>query len=172
MQIVLPIGARMARHPLRVFAVMLLAFGLFCVGLNAQAQVATARGKASVPYEGSVFGSKASPEIKERALRDAQVKAVEFYYAEAGEAESANFDAIRERVGANLDKFILDTTVLDEQDQTDKRVYTVTVRTSINVAKLRKNKEQLVTKYNCKTVRFQVYVKEGKAALKATPVKD
>jgi hypothetical protein len=40
------------------------------------------------------------------------------------------------------------------------------------VTKLRKNKEQLVQKYACKSVRFQVYVKEGKAALKATPVKD
>ncbi|ADO73698.1 MXAN_5187 family protein [Stigmatella aurantiaca] len=40
------------------------------------------------------------------------------------------------------------------------------------VQKLRKNKEQLVQKYACRTVRFQVYVKEGKAALKATPVKD
>lgn len=39
-------------------------------------------------------------------------------------------------------------------------------------AKLLKNKEQLVTKYQCRTVRFQVYVKDGKAALKATPVKD
>jgi hypothetical protein len=39
-------------------------------------------------------------------------------------------------------------------------------------AKLLKNKEQLVQKYQCRTVRFQVYVKEGKAALKATPVKD
>ncbi|MBL8918601.1 MAG: hypothetical protein JNJ54_07040 [Myxococcaceae bacterium] len=39
-------------------------------------------------------------------------------------------------------------------------------------AKLLKNKEQLVQKYNCKSVRFQVYVKDGKAALKATPVKD
>jgi hypothetical protein len=38
--------------------------------------------------------------------------------------------------------------------------------------KLLKNKDQLVTKYQCRTVRFQVYVKEGKAALKATPVKD
>lgn len=37
-------------------------------------------------------------------------------------------------------------------------------------AKLRKNKDQLMLKHNCKTVRFQVYVKEGKAALKATPV--
>lgn len=39
-------------------------------------------------------------------------------------------------------------------------------------AKLLKNKEQLVAKYHCRTVRFQAYVKDGKAALKATPVKD
>lgn len=39
-------------------------------------------------------------------------------------------------------------------------------------AKLRKNKEQLVQKYNCRTVRFQVHAKDGKAALKATPVRD
>jgi hypothetical protein len=38
--------------------------------------------------------------------------------------------------------------------------------------KLRKNKEQLVQKYACRTVRFQVYVKDGKAALKATPIRD
>ena len=40
-----------------------------------------------------------------------------------------------------------------------------------------KNKEQgeeatLVAKHNCRTVRFSVYVKDGKAALKATPVRD
>jgi hypothetical protein len=40
------------------------------------------------------------------------------------------------------------------------------------VQKLRKNKEQLMQKYACRTVKFQVYVKENKAALKATPVKD
>jgi hypothetical protein len=40
------------------------------------------------------------------------------------------------------------------------------------VGKLRKNRDQLVKKYGCRTVRFQVYVKEGRAALKATPVRD
>ena len=45
-------------------------------------------------------------------------------------------------------------------------------RTCFNWEQLRKNKEQLVAKYNCRTVKFQVYVKDGKAALKATPVKD
>jgi hypothetical protein len=37
--------------------------------------------------------------------------------------------------------------------------------------KLQKNRDQLVGKYGCRTVRFQVYVKEGKAAVRATPVR-
>ena len=37
--------------------------------------------------------------------------------------------------------------------------------------KLQKNRDGLVQKYACRTVKFQVYVKEGKAALKATPVR-
>jgi len=39
------------------------------------------------------------------------------------------------------------------------------------LVKLRKNREGLMSKYQCKTVRFQVYEKDGKAALKATPVR-
>jgi hypothetical protein len=38
--------------------------------------------------------------------------------------------------------------------------------------KLRDNKLALVEKHNCRTVRFSVYIKDGKAALKATPVRD
>ncbi|MBI2375434.1 MAG: hypothetical protein HYV07_15670 [Deltaproteobacteria bacterium] len=39
------------------------------------------------------------------------------------------------------------------------------------LVKLQKNKSELQKKYNCKTVRFQVYQKNGKAALKATPIR-
>ena len=38
--------------------------------------------------------------------------------------------------------------------------------------KLAKNRDDLITKTGCREVRFTVYVKDGKAALKATPVKD
>ena len=38
--------------------------------------------------------------------------------------------------------------------------------------KLVKNREDLMQKTGCRDVRFTVYVKDGKAALKATPVKD
>lgn len=38
--------------------------------------------------------------------------------------------------------------------------------------KLIKNRDDLMAKTGCKEVRFTVYVKDGKAALKATPVKE
>lgn len=38
-------------------------------------------------------------------------------------------------------------------------------------AKLRSNREQLVAKYNCKTAHFTVYEKDGKAAIRAVPVR-
>ncbi|WP_394822711.1 MXAN_5187 C-terminal domain-containing protein [Pendulispora albinea] len=37
---------------------------------------------------------------------------------------------------------------------------------------LRKNRDALIQRHGCKRVRFSVYVKEGRASLKATPVKD
>jgi hypothetical protein len=38
-------------------------------------------------------------------------------------------------------------------------------------AKLQSNRDQLIAKYSCRTARFSVYVKDGKAAIKATPVR-
>ena len=39
------------------------------------------------------------------------------------------------------------------------------------VGTLQRHKEQLVTRTGCRTVRFQVYIKDGKATLKAAPVR-
>ena len=39
-------------------------------------------------------------------------------------------------------------------------------------AKLRRNRQNLIDRFGCRTVKFQVYVKNGKAALKATPIKE
>ena len=40
------------------------------------------------------------------------------------------------------------------------------------VAKLLKNRQQIVEKHKARSVRFQVYVKDGKAALRALPVRE
>lgn len=38
--------------------------------------------------------------------------------------------------------------------------------------KLRKNRDSLMERYDCRDVKFRVYIKDGKAALKATPITD
>lgn len=100
---------------------------------SAHAQLVDIKGVGAVQYP----GDKASTEIKQEALRKAQVNAIERYYASNGEAESENFDGVRDKVESNLDKFVLDATTLSEQDQQDLHRYTVSVRAELNVAKLR-----------------------------------
>ena len=101
--------------------------------LSAAAQVQKATGKATLPYAGKA----APPDVKAKALQNAQLKAVEFYYAEAGESEAANFDSMRAKIVENPDRYILDTTVLSEDDNAGSKAYTVAVRVSLNVANLR-----------------------------------
>ena len=103
------------------------------VAASSWAQVQQARGKASVTYAGKA----ATAEDKARALAAAQLKAVELHYAEAGESETENFDAIRDRILADPGRYILETTTLAEEDKPDLRQYSVAVRVSLNVANLR-----------------------------------
>jgi hypothetical protein len=103
-----------------------------CVG-SASADVVSAKGKATVTYT----EHSANSDTKAKALDAAQMKAIEFYFAEAGDAESENLDAIRGKIKADPDRFILDSTLLSEEDKPDDHRYTVTVRVSLNGSNLR-----------------------------------
>ena len=118
---------------MQVIRKLFVALFATALALSAHAQVQQARGKATVAYTGRSL----SPDVKAKALQGAQLKAVEFYYAEAGESESANFDAMRAKIIENPDRYILDTTVLSEDDNAGSKAYTVAVRVSLNVANLR-----------------------------------
>jgi hypothetical protein len=100
---------------------------------SAFAQVQQARGKATIAYKGKSVPADA----KAAALQNAQLKALETYYAEAGDSESANFDALRPKVVENPDRYFLDTTILAEDDNAGSQQYTVTVRVALNVPNLR-----------------------------------
>ncbi|VVE58576.1 hypothetical protein PAN31117_05075 [Pandoraea anapnoica] len=110
---------------------------LMFVSVAASAQVVTSKGMASVKYDGSLFSSGANSDVKTKAFHDAQINAIERYYAENGESQSENFDAIEAKVSENLDKFILGSTLVSESDKTDAHMYSAVVRVDINVAKLR-----------------------------------
>jgi hypothetical protein len=100
---------------------------------TAHADVVSSKGKATVKYT----ERKVTPEVREKALFAAQMKAIETYYAEEGDSQAENLDAIRARIKEDPDRFILETTVLQEEDKPDAHQYAVTVRVSLNGSNLR-----------------------------------
>lgn len=101
--------------------------------LTSYADVISSKGKATVKYAESA----ATPESKEKALFAAQFKAIETYYAEAGDSQSENLDTIRNKIKEDPDRFILESTILQEDDNLTNHQYTVTVRVSLNGSNLR-----------------------------------
>ncbi|MCJ0766071.1 hypothetical protein [Variovorax terrae] len=118
-----------------LIAVLMAAFAL-----QAGAQIQQARGQYTANYKESIgaFDRKeASGAVKQKARQEAALKAVEAYYAEAGQSESANFNAIRGKILEEPGRYILDTTVIAETDNPKEFEYSVVVRISLNVANLR-----------------------------------
>lgn len=100
---------------------------------TAHADVVTAKGKASIKYAEKTV----SPQSRERAVFAAQMKAIEMYFAEAGDAQAENLDAIRDTIKNDPDRFILESTTLQEDDRADLHQYTAVVRVSLNGSNLR-----------------------------------
>lgn len=108
--------------------------------LHAEAQVQQGRGQYTLDYKeylGILDKKEAPAKAKQKAQQEAMFKAVERYYAEAGQSESANFDVIRSKILEDQGRYILDSTVIAEDDDRKAMTYTVVVRVSLNVANLR-----------------------------------
>ena len=107
---------------------------------HAQAQVQQARGQFAINYKDQIgtFDKKEAPaKVKQQAEQEAMLKAVEAYFAEAGQAESANFDGIRSKILQDPGRYVLDSTVIAADDNKKDFKYSVVVRASLNVANLR-----------------------------------
>lgn len=121
---------------IKVFIALLI----LIVGTPAEAQVQQARGQYVLDYKEylGAFDKKEAPaKAKTKAQQEAALKAVEHYYAESGQSESANFDAIRSKILQDQGRYILESTVIAEDDNKKDLKYTVVVRVSLNVANLR-----------------------------------
>ena len=104
---------------------------LALTAIPAFAQVQSAKGTATVSYR-----DKVTPELKAQAFHDAEVNAIERYFAESGAAQSENFEVIRSKIAGAINNYVLAATVLSEETRADARQYTVVVRADINAARL------------------------------------
>lgn len=113
---------------------------LLLIFSSVNAQVHQARGQYAINYKDSLSNfdrKQASASVKQKAQQEAALKAIETYFAEAGQAEAANFDMVRTKILSDPGRYILDTIVLSEDDNTKDFRYSVAVRVSLNVANLR-----------------------------------
>jgi hypothetical protein len=105
------------------------------------ALLAASAAMADVQYEqGQAFigytGKSVPPAVRAQAIQAAEFKAIQTYYAKAGGSESANFESIKDKVASNLDQYVLDETIIEEQDRKDVHEYTVSLRAKLNVSAL------------------------------------
>jgi hypothetical protein len=102
------------------------------VGSAALADVQYEQGQASIDYT----GKSVPPSARTQAIQAAELKAIQTYYAKAGGSQSANFDSIKDKVASNLDQYVLDQTIINEQDRKDVHDYTVSLRAKLDVSAL------------------------------------
>jgi hypothetical protein len=110
----------------------LVAASLLLASSIALADVQFEQGQASLTYTGKSVPAA----VRSQAIQNAELMAVETYYAKAGGSASANFDNIKEKVMSNLAEYVLDETIIDEQDRKDVHEYTVSLRAKLNVSAL------------------------------------
>jgi len=103
---------------------------MWSASVLAQTQYET--GRAALSYSGKV----APATVRDQASQMAETKAIETYFAEAGEPDLSNFDRVREKILGNLDGYVLEAVIVNEEDNTHSKQYAVTVRTKLNVAAL------------------------------------
>lgn len=116
---------------MKPFVQALIACLLFSC-LPAIAQVASSKGMATVTYAG-----KLKPEDRQAAQRKAVLTALEGYVAETSQAKVKAFALRRDEFAGKLDRLVLGSTVLSENDDRNARTYSVAVRAEINAALLR-----------------------------------
>jgi hypothetical protein len=107
---------------------MVIAMLSLGTGTESQAQAVTAKGVATVTYAGKLDAA-----VKERALLDAKVNALDRYIAtQADGAKSRNYETARTALVDSIDRYVLAATVLSEESDTKAKRYTVAIRAEVN----------------------------------------
>lgn len=101
------------------------------LAIPAHAQTVSARGTGS-----STFGFRLNAEARAEALQNAKANALEAYVAEAGPAKLRLFEARREEMLGQVDRYVLSAVVLADNEDRKAKTYTVTVRAEINATLL------------------------------------
>ena len=109
---------------------------LFATLLFAQAPLVFAQGVSSKGTATVNFPKKITAAVKQDALQKAKINAVDRYFSETNPAKARNYDLMRTKITGDIDTYVLDASILDEQLDEKLGTYKVIVAATINVARL------------------------------------
>lgn len=104
---------------------------LIVPGPVAHTQALTSKGVATVAFDG-----KLNAAVKERALQEAKVNALDRHFAQTDGAKSRNYETARAGLIGSIDSYVLSATVLSEEADPKAGRYTVSIRAEINGPRL------------------------------------
>jgi len=119
---------------MRLLPLRHIALGIFLASSIAigPAYALDVKGKGDVPYDSSMFSSKPDAETRQKAVRAAKESAWKRYTSTFNAAKLKLYSRVEPEILANLDQYIVDSTVVDESLDKDARVFSVVIRASIN----------------------------------------
>lgn len=118
--------------PLRAFRYFFVLLALVCLSGIANAKMVSAKGMATVAYSGWSLGASE----RQTALTKAKVNALQRYIADSNDAMSRMFEAREAQFTASINNYVLDATVLSEQQDKSAKTYTVVIRADIDADRL------------------------------------
>jgi hypothetical protein len=94
----------------------------------AHAEIIPAKGVATLEYT----GFKVQPEVRDRAILNAEINALDRYIAEHNPAKQRIYDQAKPDIVSSLQDYVLGVTVLSEVQDKKQHLYTVSVRADLN----------------------------------------
>jgi hypothetical protein len=116
---------------IKIFSLALSSLLVVFASSAIHAQSVAEKGMGSMTYSGRLV-----PEIRQEAARKAKINAIERYIADTNAARSRVFDQQRERIAAHIDDYVLDATVISEEEDKSAKTYNVVIRADINSTRL------------------------------------
>lgn len=119
----------------RFVSAVFIVFGLAATA--AHADIIISRGVGTAPFSGkSFFGKLEMKHADEKAaIRDAEINAIDTYFAKLSGASTANYENVKAKIDANLSRYVLSYVILDKQ-KSDSDI-TVSLKAKLNGSMLK-----------------------------------
>ncbi len=95
---------------------------------HADSGIKEVQGAATLTYK----GHKITTEEKQKAFVEAEENAIERYYANLGQSYYANYEKAKPTIVGKINKYILGTSIISQQDHKSLRMYQISLQVQLN----------------------------------------